>query len=122
MDNIQRDRALRFADYLLTVPDEQFNINCFYKVTNCGTVACAIGHLPGFDPERFKREFDFTDDVNTHYRIRDSVTGFLSIGNIGLHYFGLAEDQCARLFFGEGYTQDHVSAKDVSERLRGLTT
>ena len=65
MTPIQRKRAIRFANYLMKLPREGFDISvvCIaptgnpkenMKTKSCGSSGCAIGHLPLFSPSVFE--------------------------------------------------------------------
>ena len=42
----QRANLAKLADYLVTVPQSAFDMADYQQKTDCGTVACAVGHGP----------------------------------------------------------------------------
>ena len=46
LTDTQRANLARLADYLETVPQSAFDMESFEEETDCGTVACAVGHGP----------------------------------------------------------------------------
>lgn len=132
MNQVQRKRARRFANFLLKVPKEQFNIDyvCYStkenrrpvtKLGDCGSVACAMGHLPLFNPRRFVYKQWVERPTAVEYDIRDVVTGSINIRNHATEYFGFTENECRWLFFPDGYGySSYVTPEDVANRILGI--
>ncbi len=130
MDQLQRKRARRFANFLLTVPAKQFDMNtvCETKGQNvdaspivgeCGTVACAIGHLPVFNRFTYSWDSRFSDE--TYFNVEDKETGDEDYDVIAEKYFGFSQDEVEWLFNPGGYSEYvRVTPKTVAKRILGL--
>jgi len=98
MDNVQRDRLTRFANYLLNKPTKhtKFDFGTIAYEDKCGTVGCAMGELPYYNPKRFK----FVNSAIDHDRliVKDKETG-QSNRLIIEDYFGLDWYETSALFY-----------------------
>lgn len=131
MNQIERKRVKRFAQFLNDIPAKQFDIQRVCEITNqnsenprqgltggCGTVACAIGHLPVYNPRRFK----FHNVVDQwSFEVEDIETGETDYTTIGSEYFGFTADEAEWLFSPWGY-EDYVrvTPKTVARRMLKL--
>lgn len=132
MNQVQRKRAIRFANFLLKVPKEQFDIEYICKsdastrrpltglVGKCGTVGCAIGHLPIFNPQRFEYKLWTNGTTSSQYDVKDKVSGSYSLREHAETYLGFSEVETSWLFFGGGYNKSNVTPKDVGNRILNL--
>lgn len=115
MNQVQRKRARRFAQFLLKVPTEQFDIDyvCYTTkddrrpirglVGKCGSVACAIGHLPIFNPRVFVYKQWVERESSSEYDVRNVLTNTVGIRQHGTEYFGFTDKEAYWLFYPEGY-------------------
>lgn len=130
MNQLQRKRAKRFAAFLINkVRAKQFDIDRVCEIMNgdnedplkgltgaCGTVACAIGHLPVYNPKRFR----FIGNAS-YFEVLDTETRSKDYINIAVNYFGFTEDEADWLFTPWGYEEyKRVTPKTVARRILGL--
>lgn len=121
MNSVERKRLKRFIAFLKKVPESQFNMNVICQVKNiydtpdfsCGTAACAIGHLPLFNP----RVFSYKYHSGRCYNVLNKETGEYNYIHVGKEYFGLTYSQSEEAFNAYCYPQDKISPSDVAAKL-----
>jgi hypothetical protein len=116
---MNRQRLLRLADHLDTVPKELFNMRTWYtSYRGCGTVACAAGHaaaVPEFKDEGFALET--TDDCEKE-PVYKGHTGFEACSA----FFKLDFNTNQRIFTRYSYGEDDPTPKEVANRIREILT
>lgn len=81
------ERLQKLADYLKLLPEENFDYSCY--VHECGTAACAIGHMPHVEPEHWK----FNDSYGVTLKDNDTLSIYS-----GMEWFDITEYQFLDLF------------------------
>ncbi len=118
----------RFANFLETViTDDKFDFTSIVREANehnCGTVCCAAGWLPAFDPTHWRwigeaRYMLYVEGRNNHSLSREIA-----------EYFGLESIQASNIFFNGHYdpyggvfygkTDSYVTRRDVINALKAL--
>lgn len=133
MTAVQRKRSYRFAKFLMTkVKEDSFDLDfvCLSSSNNtsdakimeeltrgCGTVACAIGHLPLFNKKRFSYEIRPGD---RYIHVRDNVENHNSFSTISENYLGFTARETAFLFINNFTYKGITTAKEVGSRIEGL--
>lgn len=118
---MNRERLERTLEILDRVPPERFDLEIWSRRGDCGTVACAIGHLAA-DPRSVAEGFTLRRDerrgiaVPTWY----NATGPSAVGwNAVALYLDIPYEDAERLFSSERYdADDDRSPRVVAARVR----
>lgn len=116
---MRKDRLLKLADFILTVPKEQFNMEYWGKDVNfksCGTAACACGWATVL----FKRCKDAPHLEEDKYSY--SNIDFVYNGKIGFNaaaeFFDITHEASEYLFYPSRYKAKHPTRRMVSQRIK----
>lgn len=116
MQQLYIDRLLRLADHLEAVPPERFNLGEWES--ECGTVACAIGHacrIPEFQAAGLALLPG--DQWDEPYPAFGDYAGF----NAAASFFGIEDLDALHLFDPDEYEDDDATqASAVVARIRAF--
>lgn len=142
MTSVQRKRAWRFVGFLRRLPRKHFNMShwvvsdtarsaqgCLIaiqdEVNSCGTTACALGHLPVFNPKVFAYKAYYSE-IWEQYKITNGIKvrgkrGYQHPTDIAEDYFGIPENICMKIFVNKktykGTRWDRVTPVMVAAKL-----
>lgn len=105
MTSIQEDRVKRFIKFLKKLPKKKFRfvnvVSEFEEVDEniCGTVCCAVGWLPSFDPDKFKWHAKvYNEGCKSRFLGVPYVNG-KEIENDVCDYFGMTSEEVEAIFY-----------------------
>lgn len=102
MKQLYKNRLKKLAEYLLTVPEKEFNMR-YFKKENCQTVACACGHacnIPSFKRAGLHLElfYEYTNE---------SIYSLMYKGDkdfdAAASFFGISIEESLELFDPDSY-------------------
>lgn len=120
------NRLLKLADYLETVPQKSFSMRDWINETECGIVACAVGHacnIPSF--KRAGLMMKGTYPILTSVIDKDTnkpLDGWDAVRT----FFGLDDDDkkftndADYLFESDKYANQNPTPKTVAKRIRAF--
>lgn len=93
---MNKDRLLKLADFLETLPDEKFDFRKYVKKDDglCGTVCCAIGWCPAV----FPNEWYWERCPDADWVVVVLRKGFRDIGLAGMEFFDVSIGDYERMF------------------------
>lgn len=110
MTQVQRKRFIRYANFLNRLSSKHFNLDVVCsagenpmlelldKENSCGTVACAYGHLPIFNPRVFEYYTNgYRGRWGTHNVVTKGKHNFDEF-EAATEYFGITREQATELF------------------------
>ena len=95
MKHFHKNRLLKLATFLDTLPRAQFDFATVFEKRECGTVGCAMGWTPAVFPRLVKyKDWGYgNSDVRTKRR--------LGFGAVAQEIFGLTTPEAMGLFVSE---------------------
>lgn len=114
MPNLERLREVR--NFLSTIPEDRFDL-CRYFTSECGTLACGLGHLA------LQGMFGLSRDPHVSYKIRlnDKVYEPYNYGGLGQEIFDLCWGDSCSLFTTRGDSELDDGWNYMSDRAMLLT-
>lgn len=125
MTKRHKERLLKLADFLETVPKKNFNLETFaesdkdesinsfikrFRKKECGTTGCALGWCTVVFPRKFKFEHNFCNS--------DCDIGLNMGWETADEFFGLRRIESEYLFMKDKYPLNKRTPKCVSKRIR----
>jgi len=113
------EKLLKMADFVETLPEENFDLSIWKQVNLCGTVCCAVGWA--IEKKLFP-ELSFRHVYCSNYPVprilpentRYELLGFDAVSEV----FNISWTEAKWLFSSRSYLQTRVTPKMVSERIR----
>ena len=122
MNSVHKNRLLKLATFLETLPPERFDLSGFvieYKTKGgraCGTVCCAVGWCPKVFPDHWRwKEYTYNDGCIP--KLKRNPSGILLDIKA---FFGINDADIEYLFMPGKYPQGHRNAKYVARRIRSF--
>src|ERR1043165_9340537 len=101
----ERKRLKRYIKFLHTLKDEEFYFNKevkeFDAKRGCGTVCCAQGWMPRFNPKVFRWSYHKYCTVSP-VRVTADSANVITKGTSIFAYFGIDEPDYEQIFLGRG--------------------
>jgi hypothetical protein len=125
MKYFQKQRLLKLADFLESLPRGRFDLSIIGKhnskgelptPTSCGTAACAIGWTPVVFPRHCCYTACFYGKPN-ELSVASKETGERDFG-FAEPFFGLDSSESAYLFMPDSYPKGRRGKKSVVDRIR----
>lgn len=130
MTSVQRKRFIRYANFMNRLPVKHFNLNMICSAglnpihelldeeNSCGTTACALGHLPVFNPRVFVFRRNGYLGRWGNYGIGNKKTGCSDSFETAEEYFGITQKQLRDLFEPKSYpVSDWNNPKAVAAKM-----
>lgn len=115
---MRKDRLLKLAGFLDTVPSRKFDLVYWQKDRSCGTTACACGWASKlFNKCRGDDKLVLIDTNDDEY-ILESKDGSCEGFDAAARFFGISERSAINLFHPSYYPEGHTNAKYVANRIR----
>ena len=129
MKKLYKDRLLKLANFLDTLPTKKFDfsrvVNNYTEIKShpCGTVCCAIGWTPNVFPKSWEwRRFEYSDydcDVSVSLKSRNPFN-YESWASSSKEFFGLEYQEVYHLF-APGEPRPWAYRKSLSDNAKPKT-